>query len=266
METEICKIIKKNGALDALRNEDVLQINITIVEVPTAIEEMVRCKNHLQINGKPIEDSNLTMNSIQYNAFDKLFTEATTLRGTSTQRYVTGLRVHLGIKGSKVVLLFQPTCLSKSPNPNEPNRYYAFDGLYYTYDNSQEKFVPATVEELAYITNYQSTIRIKHFGKEIYEILDQSVDTRSIVIPFQIIFSLIYDNEQNSDVFLFNAIVNGGDKINHTMLMGTGNDDDGIHPITGEYTGKYANRSHLCPPCNYVETLVIARPGPTTCP
>jgi hypothetical protein len=265
METEICRIIGKNANLDALKNEDVLQNDITIVEIPTAIGEMAKCKDHLQITGKPIGDLNLTMNSIQFGAFDKLFGYATKLRGTSTQRYVTGLRVHLGIKGSEVVLLFQPTCLIKSSNANEPNRYYAFDGLYYSYSD-QTKFVPATEDELIYITNYQSIIRIKHHGADTFERLDQNGDTTSIIIPFQVIYSLIYDNEPHTDVFLFNAILNGSNKINHTVLMGTGNDSDGKQAFTGEYTGKYANRSHLCPPCNYVETMVIARPGPTTCP
>jgi hypothetical protein len=264
MKTEICKIIGRNISLDSLKNEDVLQIDMTIVEIPKAIEEMAKCNDHLQINNQHI--LNLTMDSIQYNAFDKLFIEATTLRGTSSQHYVTGLRVHFGIKGTKIVLIFQPTCLCKSSNPSEPNRYYTFDGLPYCYDKGSEKFVPATPTDLAYITNYSNDIRIKHFGDTIYKTRNPIDDTLSIIIPFQVVFSLIYDNDQNTDVFLFNAIVDGVNKISHTVLMGTGNDDDGVKPIIGSYTGKYANRSHLCPPCNYVDTLVIASPGPTPCP
>jgi len=265
METKICDIIAKNGNLIALKNEDVLQNDFTIVEIATAISEMAKCKDHLQINGLPIADLNLTMNSIRYNAFDKLFDSATKLRGTSTQRYVTGLRVHLGIKNSEIVLLFQPTCLIKSANINEPNRYYAFDGLYYVYDDSdlQEKFVPATEEQLVYITNYQG-IKIKHYGKDIFEPPIANVDTTSIIVPFQVIYSLVYENANHTDVFLFNAIVTGIDKLHHTVLMGTGN-DSADKTFFSEYTGKYANRSHLCPPGNYVETLVIARQGPTIC-
>ncbi len=263
METKICDIVAKNGNLAALKNEDVLKIDLTVIEVPIAMAEVGRCLTHLQINGNPIEDTNLTMDSIQYNAFDKLFIEATSLRGILPQRYVTGLRVHLGIKNFKIVLLFQPTCLIKSSNPTEPNRYYASDGIYYTYDDNGEKFVPALPEDMTYITNYQSLIKIKHFGNNIYEGIDRLTDTKSIVIPFQVIFSLIYDNNQNSDVFLFNAMVSGTDKINHSVIMGTAKDSN-VVSIHNEYTGKYANRSHLCPPCSYVDTLDVVRQG-TTC-
>lgn len=266
METKICDIIGKNGNLVALKNEDVLINDFTIVEVPVAISEMVKCKSHLQINNVPIDDMNLTMDSVRYNAFDELFDRATKLRGASNQRYVTGLRIHLGIKNEKIVLLFQPTCMIKSVNNSEPNRYYTFDGLYYMYDDTdtQEKFIPATEDELVYIANYQDKIRLKHYGKDIFERLNPNEDTTSLVVPFQVIYSLIYDNEYNTDVFLFNAIHEDGNKLNHTVLMGTGRDSQ--KEFFSGYVGKYANRSHLCPPCNYVEDLVIARPGPTTCP
>lgn len=267
MTKKICDIIQKNHSLNSLKNEAILDTSKSIVEIRIAVEEMAKCNDHLQINGKPIEDSNLVMDSIQYNAFDFLFNEATVLRGSSNLPYITGIRVHIGMKDYKIVLVFQPTCMIKSTNPSEPNRYYTFDGQYYIYDGRREIFVPATTAEITSIVTYQSTIKIKHHGKIDFDIFDPNQDTKSVIIPFQVIYSLIYDNPQETDLFLFNSIVENNNRINHTILMGTGNDEDGEQLYGyGDLTGKYANRSHLCPPCDYVDSLIILAPGPTTCP
>ena len=270
METKICKIVDRNSVLEALKNEDVLDVQLTVVEVPTAIQEISDCHNYLKINNHEIQ--NLTMNSIKYNMFDPLFKEATDLGRTSTQPYVTGLKVSLGIKAGKMFLVFQPVYLSKSTDVlNEPNRYYVHEGLPYYYKGDLDGFVPAKAEDLAALVCYHDTIQIKHLGDLDFKSFNDRIDSKAVIIPFQVIFSLIYDNEDNTDVFLFNAVVkrviNGTNQVNHTVLIGANNDEvnevKGIHG--GLFTGKYANRSHLCPPCSYVDTLVIERPGPTIC-
>ncbi|WP_300665511.1 hypothetical protein [Fluviicola sp.] len=267
MGTEICKIVSKNSALAALKNEDLLDVQLTVVEVPTAIQEISDCHKYLKINNHEIQ--NLTVDSIQYNTFDSLFKEATNLRGTSTQSYITGLKVSLGIKAGNMFLVFQPVYLSKSTDVlNEPNRYYVHEGLHYYYKGDSDGFVPAKAEDLTALVCYHDTIQIKHLESVDFKPFNDRTDSKAVIIPFQVIFSLIYDNENNTDVFLFNAVVkrviSGTNQVNHTVLIGANNDEaKGIHG--GLFTGKYANRSHLCPPCSYVDTLVIERPGPTIC-
>lgn len=278
-ETKICQIVEENPALAALKNEDVLHIDWTVVEIKTAIHEIAKCHQHLRIIDKEID--NLTMDSVKYNAFDKLFIEATSLRGTTSQQgYITGLRVNLGIKEETIdgnlfrnmFLIFQPTYLCKSTNPSEPNRYYAFDGLHYRYCMEEEKFVPATATEMSTITCYHENIRIKHIGESDFGEINDEHDTRSVLIPFQVIYSLILDNETDTDLFFYNSVyqqlIGGASMINHTLLMGTGREVGGRKSFLDSgylLSGKYANRSHLCPPCNYVDNLQIAKSGPTIC-
>ncbi|MNU74590.1 hypothetical protein D3C71_640960 [compost metagenome] len=270
METEICKIVGKNSALAALMNEDVLDVQLTVVGVPTAIQEISNCHTHLSIDKEEIK--NLVVDSIRYKTLDHMFKEATLLRGTSTQPYVTGLKVSLGIKAGKMFLVFQPVYLSKSTDViNEPNRYYVHEGLHYRYKDDLDGFVPARAEDLTTLVCYHDTIQIKHLGETDFKAFNDQIDSKAVIIPFQVIFSLVYDNPNNTDVFLFNAVVkrviSGISQINHTVLIGADNDEGimvkGING--GLFTGKYANRSHLCPPCSYVDTLLIERPGPTIC-
>lgn len=271
METKICDIVKKNPALVALKNEDVLELELTIVGVPTAINEIGECHKYLKIDNDEIP--NLTIDSIKYMAFNKLFDEATALGASSSRSYVTGLKVNLGIKNGEIFLVFQPVYLSKSTNVDEPNRYYVHEGLYYVYEDDTTGFVPAAAEDLASLVSYNDHIRIKHSGEGDFKEYREQIDSKAVIIPFQVIFSLIYDSESNTDVFLFNAVVErmvrGVNQVNHTVLMGTARDEETItYPLKARvrnYTGMYADRSHLCPPCNYVDTLNIARSGPTNC-
>lgn len=273
MKTEICKIVARNTALADLKNEDVLDLKLSVLSVPTAVWEIAKCNSHLNINGDVIQ--NLAMDSIDYSKFDDLFHKATTLPGVPGKSYLTGLKINFGIKNNAMFLVFQPVRLNRS---DEPNRYNVSEGGYFCYKDDVIGFVDAQPADIASIETYQQNIQIKHLNESNFSNFDEERDSTAVIIPFQVIFSLIYYNEDDTDIFLFNGIVrrkvNGLDQVNHSIFVSSARDEDGLPAIkmntkelslVEDFTGRYANRSHLCPPCGYVEDLNISYYGPTRC-
>lgn len=270
METEICKIVARNTALADLKNEDVLDLKLSVLSVPTAIQEIAKCHLHLKVNGNVIP--NLAMDSIDYSKFDKLFHEATSIEGALGKSYLTGLKINFGIKNDAIFLVFQPVRLSKS---DVPNRYDVYEGGYYYYADDIDGFKNAQPDDLASLAVYQKNIQIRHLNEPIFSNFVEGVDSTAVIIPFQVIFSLIYDNFNNTDIFLFNGIVerevNGKNRINHSIFASSARDEDKTtlkrvsYMVGTGFKGRYANRSHLCPPCDYVDNLDISHYGPTLC-
>ena len=273
METKICEIVARNTALADLKKEDVLNLKLSVLSVPVAVQEIAKCYLHLKINGDIIP--NLVMDSINYSKFDDLFHKATALHGIQGKSYLTGLKINFGIKDDAIFLVFQPVRLNRS---DEPNRYNVSEGGYFCYADDVKGFVDAQPADMASLEAYQQNIQIRHLNELNFSNFDEERDSPAVIIPFQVIFSLIYYNEYNTDIFLFNGIVerkvNGVEQISHSIFASSARDEDGLPAIrmntkrlnlVEDFTGRYANRSHLCPPCDYVEDLNISYYGPTKC-
>ena len=179
-------------------------------------------------------------------AFEQLYTEALGLKGTTG--HITSLKIWLGLDSNLIMTpLFKPVCA----NFKSGNIYTVADnGKFYYYDETAplgQKFKEYT-STFDLRKNYRDTIRIKHEGDTEYKKFIENDDTEAVIYPFQTIFTLMYDNPNADFVILKNSIA--------TTKSGVLKDQNAILLLAPKsrkdivvFTGKYANRSHLCPPC-----------------
>ena len=270
----ICKIYEQQNQLGALKEEDVINIEVIELSEAEASLEIQMCEQHLKINDIVLK--NQLIRSISIRAFDKLFHLANSLKTNDVDTYpihfFTGVRIYFGVKDGDIFTLFRPVYI-KRPATIPGQALAIYEGGIYTYvDFATKEFQPASSKHLARIKAYEDQIKIKQNSPTAsYEKFDKLLDVNSVIFPFQTIYSLENCNSTNNkrldDIFLFSSIREEEGRIKHCILLSPGKipiDPEEDPAMFANLTGKYANRSHLCPP-NQID-FDIAQLGPTVCP
>jgi len=232
-----------------LEREDVLDLEMSPVDATMANIEIDMCNSRLEMNDEHVPHLVATVGK---SALESMVDIAFRLK-PNDQHFVIGLKFHLAATdGGVMKLLYQPTYMTRPESTLMEPFYRVTEGYFYSYDESTGTFDSMSAGEAeALKANYQSLIRIKHRTDTVCTPFIQGVDTESVLFPFQTIFELMKDNDGDG-IYIHNSIreepIGGSYIIKHCLLLST-------ELLTGNsFTGKYANRSHLCPPsCNEVQ-------------
>ncbi|MNJ90703.1 hypothetical protein D3C87_83400 [compost metagenome] len=248
MDTQM-KVTPESKQVLSTTVQDELCLELSPVDQSTADEEIQECNAHLFIKGSPIKH---VIAEIPHDEVTKL-KEAALLLKTIELNYVLGLKMHFIIDNDDVNLLYQPLYMSRPPSIIGEPVYTVKEGDYYRFDPVQRKFSKMTSSKQVNTlkTAYTTHIRIKHRLDVTPTGYIPGLDSDAVIFPFQTIDDLIRENEGNG-FFIHNSIrkeaVGGAYSIQHCLLLSSA-------ILTGNsFKGKFANRSHLCPPsCNSIQ-------------
>lgn len=241
--------------LKKLRDEDLMNLKMVPVDLAPGENDVLQSANHFKINGSPIVPE---IAEIHIEEFIDLFTDAIKMKSPGA-RYVTGIHVHYACKNNKFLPLYQPICMEwQRYDGTGQNDVYKIlgkgDKHFYNPLAVGKKFeIVSTTDADSWIADYQSPlVTIKHndLPGTGFTSFIKDHDVEGLIFPFQTIFAIIHDNASES-VKLSNAIeevrYDGNLSIKHRILLFS--ESFPVKPLTN----KYANRSHLCPPCNAIE-------------
>ncbi|MNJ83146.1 hypothetical protein D3C87_05600 [compost metagenome] len=239
---------KLNLDVRKLEQEDRLDLDLIPLIPEVAEPEIDECDTYLKVSTGRLEKEIIRINRV---AFVGLFKIATEMR-SGTESYLTGLKIHFGLVGRKIEPIFQPVYMKRVAAGQGTNDYSTQFELHYVYNSGMKQFDKAEEEDLRKIDNYKSAIQIKHDAASAHGPFSEG-DVEGVIFPFQTIFSLLYYNEGDHDVFFYNAIRSVGSKKKHCILLAT-KEKPFPQPV---FENKYANRSHLCPPCRRVSNSIF---------
>ncbi len=255
-------LIENHLALVPITNEDQLSLELADVDITTGAIRIANCREFLQLNNSFLPDHIFKIGQDQ---LDVLYSALSAYTPSTPKKYISVLKITFGLKETVVgsgnfemYPLFRPLILEWSEYVANSNNhlYVPKDGVMtqtYDFDKVSGRVnVINTAQKDEYVQNYMTHIRIKHDDTENFARFRQGVDVKFIIIPFQTIYTLM--NENNNIFFnLYNSIQKITHQevnfIKHAILIDSLKNNP---PVTGAFTGKYANRSHLCPPCNGV--------------
>ncbi|WP_300489820.1 hypothetical protein [Flavobacterium sp.] len=245
--TPIEDIIQLFPDLYPLRKEDILNLELAPKTREEGDQEIRDCDTYLQLDSHTVA---YHLASLSLKQLTKLFEFATNLGDDNTER-VTGLKVLIGAgtvadsTTTTLLPLFQPLYLKRIKSEETIGTYEVFPGKYYQFKGSETNTVPEEDVE-----KYKKTYRVNVIIQE--KEFRSGVNTEAVIFPFQTIFTLLYDNEETKEVLLYNAIRRDLDldrNAKHSILLSSQKMME-----ASNFKGKYANRSHLCPPdCNTLE-------------
>ncbi len=179
---------------------------------------------------------------------------------TNCRDTINGLRFVYGIDTTnyKIKLFYQPVCLTLTATTNDSVRFAVIKKIdktdtIFKYEPAKG-FIPATPNETLAISNYTQIVINKNTSPTVsWQAYRQNVDVGSTIFSLAEIGDLLNDNSKDT-VSIYNAaflkaISNSTDSlIYHSIILTV---DGNINKLTGDFKGKYANLSHLCPPsCN----------------
>lgn len=243
--------VQKHPQLKALIAEDLLDLQMSVMEEPEAHEHVLKCHSYLHLKGQNL--SHLLSSMISLNDFDGLFKEATDKKRNG-DKYITCLQVYLASEGENPVMfpVYQPVYLKRTHYDPITQKYmYTIptDGLGKFYVHDKQNFVPIPESEKnRLVRNYQEDMTMIHtINGANYTAFDPNHDVESCLIPFQLMYKLM-DETPSQELFVTNAIreieADEASPIKHIVIVsGEKVDEIPVNPA------KYANRSHLCPPC-----------------
>lgn len=238
--TPMPEILRKFPEVQDMDSEDVLDLEFVAMGQADAEDEINDCDEYLRINSSSGFIDQFVM-KIKNDHFEELFSDATQMH-VGSESYVTGLKIFFGLNGSKIYPVFQPiySCRTTSGSPGN-HTYVPKFGLHYIY-HYIGGFKIARKSHFDKILNYRNNVEIKRSTGNFTK-FDSKNDVEGVIFPFQTIYTLMNDNNENS-VLLYNAIRMEQGEAKHCILLTTQ-----IKPFKYIFEDKYANRSHLCPPC-----------------
>lgn len=240
--------------LKALIDEDLVDLQMSIMDEQEAQDHVVMCRSLLKFKGSSLPS--LLIYKIPLTAFSVMFEEATSKR-LNSDKYITAVKIYMASNGTGIMPIFQPVYL-KQKNFDPATQKYLYqipsygNGSYYTFDGNA--FVKITNDNDRIVSMLEYTngnMTLVHKDGDGFKPFIQDTDVESCLFPFQTIYKVMQDS--NSEyAFLTNAIrrvnfdMNAPNK--HIVIMS----GEEVNEIEGAFVelAKFANRSHLCPPCD----------------
>lgn len=259
--TPVCNIVEYYQLLGEdvrdLKNEDVIDQELAELGPDIAEPEIDDSDKYLKISSGLLRQEIVRIDRI---AFVELFKRASKMR-LGTISYVTGLKIHFGLVGSEISPVFQPVFMERKIMDSGIYTYDTNFELFYVYNPRTKQFDDAERGDFEKINTYKSSIQIKREVNGNFAPFSSSEDAEGVVFSFQTIFSLLYCNDNDEEVFLYNAIRKENNKMKHCILLAT-KSKPFLEPV---FENKYANRSHLCPPCSSIKYKISAE-STISCP
>lgn len=230
--------------------EDRINLEQNDVESNIGDNWIIRGRNHLKFNNAPIHPK---FDSIPLNQLDILFNEVSSI--SIPGPFITALKVMFVSKNGQLDLRFQPIKLSyRYRDHNNQKHNYQISALGKTYYLENDTFKVERNDIKTLIQEYRDNIKILKdpTNPDTFSNHELGVDSLYMIFPFQLIYQLLLDN-LSDNLDLFNVAIGTEDSdvapFFHSLLLKAVINGSG--PITPEmFTNKYADRSHLCPPCS----------------
>jgi hypothetical protein len=252
------EIINGDDILLPLNNEDILSLELIDVEATAGFNRIQAFNNSVRLYYQNRDNYINSQVSIISKTEMKVLYEKVSLHTTLSKGCLTALRIYhgcidLGNGTFKYNPIYQPLFLEQvGYDSNTHNHLYRIAKEKECYSYNGTKFTPMDAIECNNQRGiYKQQVRIKHsVASTTFETFALGKDVEFSIFPFQTIFYLIHDNGDDK-IFLDNALENirfEKDYPNkHSFLLSS------LRVSTsGPFAGMYANRSHLCPPCNGV--------------
>jgi hypothetical protein len=249
---DVTVFLRNHQELSAIAQEDLIDLQMSIMDEPEAHEHVTKCYSYLHLNGQNL--SQLLCHSIPLKVFEDRFVQISNERRNG-ERYITCLKVYLASKdeASTVFPVYQPIYLKwmRYDAVMQKDQYeiptYGY-GKYYIFDGSKfDNILDSEKDSL--VNNYQSKIALIHtVSGTNYTSFDSIKDVESCLVPFQLIYKLMHETP-SKEIFITNAMRELKSDLSSPMkhiIMVSGERVDETIPLV---PAKYANRSHLCPPC-----------------
>lgn len=256
--TPIEQLVYSNPLISSLRNEDVLNLEMDDVDSVEGQARLQRSQSNLRLSRiPPIID----IAQISSDQMEILYNKVSGFT-TPQKQCLTALIVHHAMEtvdGKDVYNpLYQPVFLKwiRKDHVSQTNVYELKEqGNYYVL-NGSEKFSQRTdYDDRKNLYKGRFEICPNHNHPPVFRsfIDNPPTDTKCALFPFQLIFTLMKHN--GNDTVLLHHSVNGTGSnemddipLYHSILLSSKRITN-----TGLFAGKYANRSHLCPPCSETE-------------
>jgi hypothetical protein len=248
--TPIKKLIQAHNNLAPMDNEDQLTLELVDVDQIEGVNRISLFTTHIKLNGSIISPEIIELTRAQ---IDHFYSEVN-IYPTVQKKCLTALQVSFACKTPDV---FTPIYRSvfmvwKEYNSNSNNHFYSPKkfGKFYYYESGVRTEI--TENESDYWgTNYQQAVTIKHNSSSLepYGKFIDGIDTMTVVFPFQTIYTLMKENNCDK-IKLFSCMSEIKHQSSNPMKHGILLSALPVEPASGQLKDKYANRSHLCPPCN----------------
>ncbi|WP_300665503.1 hypothetical protein, partial [Fluviicola sp.] len=243
--------------------EDLLDAQMSVMTKLEVDDYVKKCDIYLKLFGKKLDSYSIL--EIPFSEFEDLFLEATGkhLNG----RYITAIKIFMGSQeGVGVFPIFQPVYLKRTRYDTITQKeLYQIPtyghGKFYKFVEEKpagEKFVKMEEGDRdKIIENYTNgSMTMVHGKDQPHTKFIHDIDVEACLFPFQTLFKLIQEKDpkvEKEAIFLTNAI--------RTVIVDNVYENKHVFIISGEkienkeldLPAKFANRSHLCPPCNTVD-------------
>jgi hypothetical protein len=189
--------------------------------------------------------------------------------------FVPAIQVYLGLDQNRIKLFYKSVYLCTDNNgvnaPVSFTRSEVSGTTYSVYSGGFSSYAGAQ----SVIDTYTANIEfMESAGTRTFDpAYDANGDTRSVIIPLQEIFAMLEQNQNSSQLKIWNfanknTSLPASAQIRQSLLLGPENmtpanfkkwlknkGKKGL--MVNEFQGKYADRSHLCPPsCNTMQMVV----------
>lgn len=251
-------LINSHRELSDIANEDLIDLQMSIMEKQEAHSHVVKCHSLLKLNSNSL--TSLLIYKIPLTAFKIMFDEATSKR-KNLDRYITAVKIFMASDGTKMTPIFQPVYLKqKAYDPATQKDLYQIplygNGSYYTFNGTStfDKIIDDNIR-VTKVNNYTNNtppgMTLIHINGDSYKSFIQEKDVESCLFPFQTIYKVMQESSSNN-AYLTNAI--------REVSYDVSNPNKHVFIVSGEVIdetlplvpAKFANRSHLCPPCDGV--------------
>lgn len=267
---DLDEFIKSHPEFRSVSQEDLLDAQMSIMDEEEVHEYIKKCDDCLRVSGMKLPPRSIA--EIPFTEFESLFLEATGKHlGGDKRRYITALKIFMGSQeNAGIVPIFQPVYLKRmrydAMTQKELYQIPSYGhGSFYklvkkntnksdSTDNTMFEEIKED-ERMKIIRNYrEGTMTIIHEEGQTHTKFIQDTDVEACVFPFQTLFKLIQERTSVEEtIFLTNAI--------REIIVDDGYENKHVFIISGEkinFEGpdkqaRFANRSHLCPPCNSVD-------------
>ncbi len=250
----VIPFVQRHRSLNGLLDESLIDLQMSILDEPDAYDHVIKCHLYLRLRNQYVKP--LLCDQVSMNKFEPLFNEVTGKRQV-IGKYITGLLVFMATDetSTEITPIYQPVCLDWKDYDGsaQKDRYVIQDtgyGNYYIYDGNDFAVV-SEAEKNKLVANYRKDMSFIHtIGGANYDPFNAAHDVTACLVTFQLIYKLL-DETPSETLFVTNGIreirSDQTSPIKHMFIFsGEAIKEHQAAPA------KYANRSHLCPPCSTI--------------
>lgn len=245
------QLVLLNPKLSPLKNEDWLNLEMDDVDQPEGQKRLGNSQTNLLLKNACVD---VDIASISRTEMNKLYNEVS-VHTTPQKKCLTGLTIyHAAEEGPDGKCIYNPVYQAvflKRIRPDYPSHSYIYNiterGDFYMLSSAGKFMSCADPEPFKKCYRDHADICPDYEEPAAFRGFIRHTDTESVLFPFQLIYTLMEHN--GNDTVLLHQCLSGSNDSTDVPLMHSILLSSKLITNTGLFAGKFANRSHLCPPC-----------------